>query len=178
VLYEALSDTKKSTRSQEKDGRGSINFSERDESDIKLLLLSNKSFTASAKGDLKLCLDIAMEQVARRNLKYSSLYPSYSVGNLSRISYFCLEKLITETTIGIRKLNDYQNEMKKDALKDGLYLKLGRDLEFSDLGINSIWDVGWSGWICVEEEGNVLCDFSDYVLSFLIEEISLDLYTF
>lgn len=178
MLYDALPDTKNFTRSQEKEGKESTDFSRRAETDIRLLLLGNKLFVAFAKDDVKLCLDTAMEQIARRNLKHSFLYPRYLVGNLARRSYFCIEKLVGEVTHGIRKLNDYQNDMKRDTLKDGLYLKLERDLECSDMEINSIWDFGWLDWICVEEAGNVVCDCTGYVLSFLIEEISLDLCTF
>ncbi|XP_078175321.1 uncharacterized protein LOC144568802 [Carex rostrata] len=183
ALYEALPDTKKFTKSrhssiEEKEGKELIDLSQRAETDITILLLGNKSFTAFAKDDIRLCLDTAMEQVSRRNLKYSFFYPPYHVGTLGRRPYFSIEKLISEITHGIRKLNDYQSEKKIDALKDGLYLKLERDLECSDLGINSIWDCGWLDWICVEEASNVVCDFTDFVLSFLIEEISLDLFTF
>ncbi|KAJ3701038.1 hypothetical protein LUZ61_004743 [Rhynchospora tenuis] len=179
VVHEASPDTSKLTTSHSSiEDTESIDFSERTKRDITLLLLSNNLFPTFAKGDLQLCLDTAMEQVARKTRKCNLLYPPYHVGTIGKRPYFSSENLVTETTNGIRKLNAYKNLKTMDDLKDGLYIKLERDLKCTDFGINSIWDFGWLDWICVEEASNVVSDFTDYILCFLIEEVSLDLYTY
>ncbi|KAJ4794514.1 hypothetical protein LUZ62_045760 [Rhynchospora pubera] len=178
VVYEASPFTCKLTASHSSiEDTESIDFSERTKRDIMLLLLSNNLFTTFTKGGLQLCLDIAMEHVARKTRKCDLLYPPYHVGTIGKRPYFSSENLVTEITNGIRKLHAYKNLKTMDDLKDGLYIKLEKDLKCTDFGINSIWDFGWLDWICVEEASKVVCDFTDYILCFLIEEISLDLYT-
>ncbi|XP_072964606.1 uncharacterized protein [Typha angustifolia] len=165
--------------------------------EMTLLLLSNQSFIDRVQEflglhsckliyprikrdfgikDLKLYLDNANEQMTRKCQQKNFFYPPFLSQTCGRTIYFSLEDLLNNISKGIKRLTSY-SKLDEDGLsKDNLYIKLERDLKCTDVAINSIWDIGWSNWICMEEADEVVSEVGEHILSLLIEEASINLF--
>ncbi|CAD6233605.1 unnamed protein product [Miscanthus lutarioriparius] len=166
--------------------------------EISLLLLNDKSFLSRAAeligidvyGDLneqcsriskvelknhKLYLDAAGEQLELKHCQQNSLCYTGLQGQKRRSSaYFSLEELLRDISNGIRNLKGYCSEDGRGT-KDSLDMKLERDLSCTDALINTVWDMGWRGLICMEETDCFVRDAGEDILSLLIEEAALDM---
>ncbi|KAM0828083.1 hypothetical protein ACQ4PT_067779 [Festuca glaucescens] len=167
--------------------------------EMSLLLLSDKSFLtraarlvgidtydhlteqyegnpkAEAK-DRQLYVDIAAEQLERKHrLQNSPHVTGFRI--LKRATpYFSLVALLGDISTGIQKLKSYtDNESYDTGSKDSLSVKLERDLRCTDPSINSVWDMGWQDWMCMEETEFWARDAGEIVLSTLIEEVALEM---
>lgn len=163
--------------------------------EISLLLLSDKSFLSraaemmgigsydhlfnqykgTAKPEMKnreLFLDTAAEQLERKQ----QCFTGFQSKKRRATTYFSLEALLTDISNGMRKLNTYA---VTDACgtTDSLRMKLERDLRCTDASINGVWDMGWEDWICMEETECFVREAGEDILSFLIEEAALDVFT-
>lgn len=165
---------------------------------ISLLLLSDKSFLSRAAeligidvyGDLndqcnriskvemknhKLYLDAAGEQLELKHCQQNSPCYTRLQGQKCRSSeYFSLEELLRDISNGIRNLNGYCSEDARGS-KDNVDMKVERDLSCTDALINSVWDMGWQGLICMEETDFFVRDAGEEILSLLIEDAVLDM---
>lgn len=167
--------------------------------EMSLLLLSDQSFLTRAaqllgisapyhlieqykgtsKAEMKnreLCIDIAAEQLERKLHQQNS--PPYTVfrGKKCRATHFSLEALLGDISNGTRMLKSYTEGYCDDrARKDSLSMKLEKDLGCTDPSTNSVWDLGWQDWVCMEETECWVGDAGESVLSLLIEEIALDM---
>jgi len=166
--------------------------------EISLLLLSDKSFLSRAAeligidmyGDLndqcnriskvemknhKLYLDAAGEQLELKHCQQNSPCYTRLQGHKCRSSeYFSLEELLRDISNGIRNLNGYCSEDVRGS-KDNLDMKVEKDLSCTDALINSVWDMGWQGLICMEETDCFVRDAGEEFLSLLIEDAVLDM---
>lgn len=171
--------------------------------EMSLLLLSNKSFVNQAAqliginaydydhlieqytdtgkaemGDRELYTDIAIEQLERKHRQQNSLYyTGFRTQKCGATPYFSLEALLGDISGGTQKLKSYTDE-KDDhgsGTKDSMSLKLERDLGCADASINSVWDMGWHDWICMEETECWVRGTGEAVLSSLIEEVALEM---
>jgi hypothetical protein len=167
---------------------------------MSLLLLSDKSFLTRAaqlvsihtydhlieqyqgtpKAEVKerqLYVDIAAEQLERKHRQQSSPRGTGFRNHKCRATpYFSLVALLGDISTGTRKLKSYtDNESYDIGSKDNLSVKLERDLRCTDLSINSVWDMGWQDWMCMEETEFWARDAGEIVLSTLIEEVALEM---
>uniref|UniRef100_A0ACD5VKG2 Uncharacterized protein n=1 Tax=Avena sativa TaxID=4498 RepID=A0ACD5VKG2_AVESA len=168
--------------------------------EMSLLLLSDESFLIRAaklvgihaydhliehyKGtpkaevkDRQLYVDVAAEQLERKHRQQSSRCGT-GFGNQKCRSapYFSLEALVGDISTGTQKLKSYRDTENCDmGSKDSLTVKLERDVGCTDPSINSVWDMGWQDWICMEETEFWVRDAGESVLSTLIEEVALDM---
>ncbi|KAJ1281874.1 hypothetical protein BS78_03G007100 [Paspalum vaginatum] len=125
----------------------------------------------------KLYLDAAGEQLEQKHHLQSRLCCTGFQGQRCRSSsgYLSLEELLREISNGIRKLNGYCIEDARGGTKDGLDMKLERDLRCTDASINGVWDMGWQGWVCMEQTECLIREAGEDILGLLIEEVALDL---
>ncbi|KAF7035947.1 hypothetical protein CFC21_046723 [Triticum aestivum] len=171
--------------------------------EMNLLLLSSKSFVNQAAqligidaydydhlieqykdtgkaemGDRELYMDIAMEQLEQKHRQGISLYyTGFRTQKCGATPYFSLEALLGDISDGTRELKSYTDD-KDDhgsGTKDSMSMKLERDLGCADVSINSVWDMGWQDWICMEETECWVRDVEESVLSLLIEEVALEM---
>ncbi|KAF0917337.1 hypothetical protein E2562_017511 [Oryza meyeriana var. granulata] len=125
----------------------------------------------------ELYVDIAAEQLERKHRQQNSLCHTGIWGqNCRTATYFSLEALLTDIRITTRKLNSYTDDDDGCGTKDTLYMKLEKDLRCTDASINSVWDMGWEDWICMEETQCFIGDIGESILSALVEETALDMW--
>ncbi|KAG8045759.1 hypothetical protein GUJ93_ZPchr0008g13211 [Zizania palustris] len=124
----------------------------------------------------KLFVDTAAELLDRKHRQQNSLCYTGSSGQKCRTAtYSSLEPLLRDIHNASRKLNSYTDD-DGCVTKDTLYMKLEKDLRCTDASINSVWDMGWEDWICMEETQCFLRDIGEGILSMLIEEAALDVW--
>uniref|UniRef100_A0A0D9UYT1 DUF3741 domain-containing protein n=1 Tax=Leersia perrieri TaxID=77586 RepID=A0A0D9UYT1_9ORYZ len=127
----------------------------------------------------KLHLDTATEQLERKHRQQNSLCYTGIWGQKCRTAtYFSLEALLREICDATQKLNRYTDDDVGCGTKDTLYMKLEKDLKCTDVSINSVWDMGWEDWICMEETQCFIGDVGESILSGLIEEAALDMWVY
>lgn len=165
--------------------------------EMSLLLLSDKTFLSRAaqlvgirsydhlieqyKGtpkaevkDRQLYIDIAAEQLERKHRQQNS--PCRRNHKCRATPYFSLVALLGDISTGTQKLKSYTDtENYEGSSKDSLSMKLERDVGCTEPSINSVWDMGWQDWICMEETEVWVRDAGESVLSTLIEEVALDM---
>lgn len=94
------------------------------------------------------------------------------------IFYHSLDPLLSEISRAFEKLTTY-NAIDADATyEDTLYVRLEKDLKCKDILINSMWDVGWSYCVCIEEVQQVVHIVGEFILFWLIEEIAKEILLF
>ncbi|KAL6627131.1 hypothetical protein ACP70R_030857 [Stipagrostis hirtigluma subsp. patula] len=124
----------------------------------------------------KLYLDIAAEQLERKHRQQDSLcYTGHQGQKCRAATYFSLQALLRDISSGIRKLSGYTDNGACNT-KDGLIVKLERDLWCTDALINGVWEMGWQDWMCMEETECFIRDAGEDILSLLIEEAALDMW--
>ncbi|KAM0894220.1 hypothetical protein ACQ4PT_024625 [Festuca glaucescens] len=168
--------------------------------EMSLLLLNDKSFLTRAarlvgidthdhlteqyEGNLKaevkdrqLYVDIAAEQLERKHrLQNSPRVTRFRIRKCRATPYFSLVALLGDISTGTQKLKSYtDNESYDIGSKDSLSVKLERDLRCTDPSINSVWDMGWQDWTCMEETEFWARDAGEIVLSTLVEEVALEM---
>ncbi|KAG6517678.1 uncharacterized protein LOC122056015 [Zingiber officinale] len=74
----------------------------------------------------------------------------------------------------IRKLGDYSELGGGDA-RDGLYVRLERDLECKDVALNAVWDEGWREGVGWEAAAEVVGRVEQMVVTSLVEEAAVQL---
>ncbi|WOL02181.1 hypothetical protein Cni_G10900 [Canna indica] len=135
-----------------------------------------KSTDMVRKSDSKLLLDISEELMVRKYHRHKrTIHPLMNGQSCGRITYFSIDKLVEEISDGIQKLMNYSKLDNFDSSEGSLYLRLERELMCKDTAINSVWDIGWDHWICLEEADLVVEEVGKYILSWLIEEAALEL---
>ncbi|XP_047056558.1 uncharacterized protein LOC124662809 [Lolium rigidum] len=168
--------------------------------EMSLLLLSDKSFLTRAaqlvgihtydhlieqyqgtpKAEVKdrqLYVDIAAEQLEQKHRQQSSpCGTGFRNQKCRTATYFSLVALMGDISTGTQKLNSYtDDESYGSGSKDSLSVKLERDLGCLEPSINSVWDMGWHDWMCMEETEFWARDAGEIVLSTLIEEVALEM---
>ncbi|XP_039123518.1 uncharacterized protein LOC120260143 [Dioscorea cayenensis subsp. rotundata] len=124
-----------------------------------------KNIEAAGARDAKLFLDCAIELMARKS-------------HQKELFYHSLDPLLSEISRAFEKLTTY-NAIDADATyEDTLYVRLEKDLKCKDILINSMWDVGWSYCVCIEEVQQVVHIVGEFILFWLIEEIAKEILLF
>ncbi|ONK67156.1 uncharacterized protein A4U43_C06F16590 [Asparagus officinalis] len=162
------------------------------EDDLMRLLLSSRSFLTEAKElygvishqpihhqrkglsedvmrNAMLYLDIGKEIMSRKFHKHElSVHPL--------TESFTLFELAEEISSKIRVLTGFIKVDHSSIASDDISnVRLERDLRCKDMLMNSMWDIGWMSWAYPEDTRDIVCDVEESILSWLMEEVALDL---
>ncbi|KAG6498480.1 uncharacterized protein LOC121989818 [Zingiber officinale] len=122
-----------------------------------------------------LYLGCARELLQRRR-RYQELlahHPRFATSSSGRGS--STHDLAGEICKGIRKLiGEYSVVIGHGhgSERDGLYVKLERDLECKDVALNAVWDDGWRAGLGGEAAAEVVGQLEEMVVAELMEEVA------
>lgn len=173
-------------------------LAEEEEVDVQLLLLSSNSFVSRAQElfrlsgyqttvhrgiskprttNVDLILDCANELMSRKRRQLEiSKHQMLQSNSRSMAVVVSLHQLVAEISSGVNKMRGYNKDAANAAsIKDGVYVRLERDLECRDMMLNAMWDVGWVNCICVEEADIVVGQVEELILYALLEELAMEL---
>ncbi|XP_027359215.1 uncharacterized protein LOC113867906 [Abrus precatorius] len=171
---------------------------EKDNSELKNLLLTSRSFIGHAEGlfnldvdcpkilprsetkeiaNLKLYLDCANELTECKSLQKSQAVHPLSLTCPGKSSlHISLGRLVDEVYNAIDNLTSYsENTGNKLATDNNIYAMMGRDIKSNNGLINGIWNWGWRRGFSADEAEQVVNEVENLVLSGLIEEVIVNL---
>lgn len=139
------------------------------------ILYQRKGFEEVVTRNAKLFDDCGKELLACRSRQGVLLsHPMMQAHGHVQTLCTSLDQLVEEISDGIGKLISYIVVGDDATPEDSLYIRLKRDLQSTELSVNTSWDVGWRSSVCIEESDQVVGELQEYILSFLVEEMIMD----